>query len=125
MSTAALQRLLPGADLRSLLVDDDGNPLKMGRTKRLATPQQNAALACRDNGCIFPGCDRPPAWCDAHHVPPWDHSGQTDIQKLAALCRIHHLLTHHNGWTMAADPLRTQRWCWHTPTGNILHSQRG
>ena len=25
------------------------------------------ALIARDRGCAFPGCDRPPHWCHAHH----------------------------------------------------------
>lgn len=124
VSVAALTALLPGANLRALVVDEDGNPLRMGRATRFATPHQKAALACRDRGCIFPGCDRPPAWCDGHHVPPWDEGGRTDIDHLASLCRTHHRLTHQPGWEMRPDPLRSQHWSWTTPTGRTLHSQR-
>ena len=120
----ALEALLPGADLRALVVDEDGNPVRMGHATRFATPRQRAALACRDRGCIFPGCDRPPAWCDAHHVPPWDQGGRTDIDRLATLCRTHHRLTHRRGWDMRPDPARGQHWLWTTPRGRILHSQR-
>ena len=41
--------------------------LDLGRTSRLVTPKLLQALYLRDRGCTFPGCSRPPAWCDAHH----------------------------------------------------------
>ncbi|MEI2774767.1 MAG: hypothetical protein V9G19_02125 [Tetrasphaera sp.] len=36
-----------------------GNPILIGRTKRLFTPTQLHALIVRDSGCTFPGCTRP------------------------------------------------------------------
>jgi hypothetical protein len=53
------------------LIDDDGVPLKLGRSKRLFSAAQRLAMAVRDKGCVFPGCDRPPSWCEAHHIQPW------------------------------------------------------
>jgi hypothetical protein len=38
--------------------------LDLGRTRRLVTPGLFNALALRDKGCTFPGCSRPPSWCD-------------------------------------------------------------
>ena len=35
-------------------------------TARTATPDQWRHLRLRDKGCTWPGCDRPPGWCQAH-----------------------------------------------------------
>ena len=46
--------------------------------------------------CAFPGCDRPFAWCDLHHVIHWDDGGPTDVDWLIPFCKSHHT-THHKG----------------------------
>lgn len=97
-------------------------PLNLGRSQRLASPQQRAVLAVRDGGCTFPGCDAPTSWCDVHHVIEWDDHGLTDLDNLALLCRHHHGVTHRNGWTMTAAGDRT--FTWTTPSGHTLHSQQ-
>jgi len=50
------------------------------------SPAQRKALIVRDGGCIFPGCDRPASWCDAHHIIHWLDSGPTDLWNLCLLC---------------------------------------
>lgn len=87
------------------LVDEQGVPLKLGRTKRLFTAAQRLALAVRDKGCIFPGCDRPPSWCEAHHIGAVAAGGPTDLTNGCLLCGFHHRLIHNGHWQiiMAAD----------------------
>jgi hypothetical protein len=75
-----------------------GESLRLGRSQRLFTARQRIALAARDGGCRFPGCDRPPSWCEAHHIVPWSSGGRTDLDDGILLCRHHHLLIHNNGW---------------------------
>jgi len=43
-------------------------PLSVGRATRIIPPHIRTALRLRDQGCRFPGCDRPPAWTDGHHL---------------------------------------------------------
>jgi Domain of unknown function (DUF222)/HNH endonuclease len=79
-------------------------PLEVGRTSRVVQPAQRAALAVRDNGCVFPGCQRPQAWCEAHHLRHWLHGGPTDLANLALVCRAHHRAIHEGGWRLQRQP---------------------
>ena len=79
-------------------------PLDVGRTTRVVQPAQRLALAVRDQGCVFPGCDRPLAWCDAHHLRHWLDGGPTDLANLALLCRAHHRTVHEGGWQLTRGP---------------------
>jgi hypothetical protein len=79
-------------------------PLDLGRATRVIHPTQPSALAVRDGGCVFPGCDRPLGWCDAHHLHHWVHGGPTDLANLALLCRAHHRAVHEGGWHLARGP---------------------
>jgi hypothetical protein len=72
-------------------------PLEVGRATRVVSPAQRTALVVRDGGCRFPGCDRPPAWCEAHHVRHWLHGGPTDLGNLVLLCCAHHRAVHEGG----------------------------
>jgi hypothetical protein len=84
---------------------DDGDALRLGTTKRLFTAKQRDALAARDGGCRFTGCDRPASWCEAHHRIPWKHGGPTDIDDGLLLCRHHHMLIHDNHWSIDRHPI--------------------
>jgi hypothetical protein len=79
-------------------------PLDVGRATRVISPAQRSALAVRDRGCVFPGCDRPLAWCDGHHLWHWADGGPTDLNNLALLCRAHHRAVHEGGWRLIRGP---------------------
>jgi len=79
-------------------------PLEVGRTTRVVSAAQRHALTVRDRGCAFPDCDRPPGWCEAHHLVHWLHGGPTDLPNLALLCRAHHRAVHEGGWRLHRDP---------------------
>jgi len=103
VSVATIERRACTAGTITLTVDghpdNAGQPLNLGRERRLFTRAQRLALTARDGGCRWPGCERPPSWCEAHHIHHWhrDH-GKTDIADGILLCRHHHLLAHNNGW---------------------------
>jgi hypothetical protein len=72
-------------------------PLEVGRATRVVSPAQRTALGVRDGGCVFPGCDRPPGWCEAHHLRHWLHGGPTDLANLVLLCWTYHRAVHEGG----------------------------
>ncbi|GAA1976645.1 HNH endonuclease signature motif containing protein [Amycolatopsis minnesotensis] len=82
------------------ILDSAGQPLEMGRAKRLVTEAIRYMLAIRDRGCAFPGCTRKPRHCEAHHVLPWHAGGKTDLGNLVLLCGYHHRLLHNSDWTL-------------------------
>jgi hypothetical protein len=85
-------------------VDACGNALDVGREQRLFTPKQRIALAIRDGGCRWQGCDRPASYCEAHHIDEWKRDqGRTDLDRGILLCRYHHMALHHGGWRITRD----------------------
>ncbi|HEX7834689.1 MAG TPA: DUF222 domain-containing protein [Pseudolysinimonas sp.] len=81
-------------------VGDQGQPLWMGRRERYFTAAQRKALATRDGGCVWPGCNAPPSWCHGHHVVSWLQGGLTDIDNGVLLCAFHHHLLHQGEYRM-------------------------
>jgi hypothetical protein len=73
-------------------------PLAASSATRTIPAHLRTALCLRDNGCRFPGCDRPPAWTDGHHIVPWIDDGPTKLDNLVSLCRTHHRRVHEQGW---------------------------
>ena len=67
---------------------------------RDATSQQRTALRLRDKGCVFPGCNAPWNWCEAHHLLPWEDGGVTLLENMVLLCKHHHHLVHEGLWTL-------------------------
>ena len=99
ISIQSVQRSVCTAGIVPILFDDDGQCLNVGREQRLFTERQRVALAARDGGCRVAGCDRPPSWCEAHHLDEWERDhGNTDVADGILLCRHHHMLVHNNSW---------------------------
>lgn len=73
-------------------------PLDVGRTTRVVPAAIRTAVTVRDRTCVFPGCDRPPSWCDAHHIIHWADGGDTCLDNVVLLCRRHHRLIHEDDW---------------------------
>lgn len=98
VSAATARRFVCASGVLPILFDGS-RPVDVGRTHRLFTAAQRAAMAARDGGCVFPGCDRPPSWCEAHHTDHWRRDrGRTAVDAGVLLCRHHHLLVHNAGW---------------------------
>jgi hypothetical protein len=98
-----IARLLCDCSVSRIVTGPDSLPLDVGRTRRTVPPALRRALVARDGGCRFPGCDRPPGWCDAHHTVPWREGGCTTRDGLILLCDRHHHVVHQPGWSLDFD----------------------
>ena len=66
LTPETVRRLACDAALLPAVLGGTGQVLDVGRQRRLISGSLRRALVLRDRGCAFPGCDRPPRWCDAH-----------------------------------------------------------
>jgi hypothetical protein len=92
------RRVACAGGLLPIVLDRTGCVLDLGREQRFYSRRQRRALAARDGGCLWPECDRPPSWTEAHHIRRWSDGGRTDLADGALLCRHHHLRLHDEGW---------------------------
>jgi hypothetical protein len=79
------------------------------------TPALRHLVDLRHVSCVFPGCRRPAAQCDADHTLAYDSGGRTCMCNLAPLCRHHHQTKQTRGWALqqASPGVLT----WTTPSG--------
>ncbi|OBH53700.1 maturase [Mycobacterium mantenii] len=77
--------------------EHSGRPMYLGRSRRVAAPDQRIVLYARDRGCTHPGCDTPGYWCEVHHLDEWAAGGPTNANNLTFACVPHHKLAE-KGW---------------------------
>jgi hypothetical protein len=119
ISPATARRLACTAGIIPAVLGGDSVPLDWGRARRLATPAQKLALMIRDGDtCVFPNCDRPWTWCDAHHLTEFPR-GPSDLENLALVCDTHHHFVHEGRWTLRHES--DGGWLARGPTGVQLH----
>lgn len=107
LDSATARQLACDAELSRAITDAHGAILDYGRSHRIVPTALRRFLDLRDAGCVFPGCTRPPAWTDAHHLVPWVDGGETSPANTCLLCRFHHRLVHR-AWSLT--PLPDNRW---------------
>ena len=80
-------------------------PLDVGTATESIPVYLRRAVAVRDRGCRFPGCDQPAMACQPHHIIPRSQGGPTSLENLALLCMFHHLIAVHRwGWAIVLHP---------------------
>ena len=89
---AVIGQLSPDTAMAGMIFGGNGQPLWLGRSRRLASAAQHLATAVRDRGCIV--CGAPMHRCEIHHIREWDNGGPTNIDNLTALCGPHHRQHH-------------------------------
>ncbi len=107
LSQPTIERLACDCQIHTLLRDANGVVTDVGRTYRSATKAQRLALrAMYGSTCGVVGCDTAFAWCQIHHITPWEHNGPTDLNNLIPLCSEHHHKVHEGGWSIHLDEAR-------------------
>lgn len=98
---ATVQRFACDAGITRVVFDAESAVIDAGRTVRVPTPAMRRAMGARDQGCVWPGCDRPLAWTAAHHLAEWTrHRGPTNLANLGSVCHRHHEMVHEGGWRL-------------------------
>ena len=100
MNAASVRRIGCDSKVIRVMLGAESQPLDIGRATRTIPNHIRRALIIRDKRCAFPGCDRRPRQCHAHHVTHWADGGPTSVDNLALLCGAHHRLIHHSHWTV-------------------------
>jgi hypothetical protein len=108
LTAATVRRLACDAQVIPVVLGSKGEVLDQGQALRLFNRAQIRHLWMRDRHCTFPGCSRPAAWTDAHHLIHWADDGPSDVWNAALLCKAHHTVVH------------TQRYA-----GQVLDGPRG
>ncbi|MDG4830788.1 DUF222 domain-containing protein [Solwaraspora sp. WMMD1047] len=104
LTPTTVRRLACDAAILPAVLGGNGQVLDLGRQRRLITGPLRRALVLRDRGCAFPGCDRPPRWCDGHHVRAWHQGGPTALGNAVLLCGHHHRVVHQGQWEVRLAP---------------------
>ncbi|MEM6584045.1 MAG: DUF222 domain-containing protein, partial [Pseudomonadota bacterium] len=99
LAPSTARRLACDASVITVLEDDKGNVLNVGRKTRTVPDRIRRALEERDKTCRFPGCCES-RYVDAHHVQHWADGGETSLDNLVTLCRHHHRLLHSGAFSI-------------------------
>ena len=121
ITSAAALELAADAEWHRLVVDPvDGHLLDFG-TSVYRPPQKLADyLVARDRRCRFPGCGRQGESCDFDHVIPFGTpGGVTAAHNCCCLCRYHHRMKTHGGWSLQLHEDSSVTWT--SPTGRTFY----
>jgi hypothetical protein len=103
ISAQMVERLACDCTVTRILLGSDSAVIDVGRSRRVVSGSTRRALNVRDKHCQWPGCERPPSTCDAHHLIYWTRGGPTDLDNLLLLCYRHHWMVHEGAWQIARD----------------------
>jgi hypothetical protein len=97
ISAETSRRICCDTSLSTIVGDDGGETLSIGRKSRVIPPAMRRAMRARDKTCRFPGCTHT-HFIDGHHIHHWSDGGETSLDNLVQLCRHHHRLVHEGGF---------------------------
>jgi hypothetical protein len=102
ISPKTAKRLSCDASLVTVLEDEQGRVLNIGRRTRTVPAAIGRALSLRDKTCRVPGCCES-RYVDAHHIKHWADGGETSLDNLVTLCRAHHRQLHQGDFTITVE----------------------
>jgi hypothetical protein len=117
LAAETARRLACDASVVTIVEDERGEPLDVGRKTRAIPPAMRRALASRDKGCRFPGCTHA-RYVDGHHVKHWANGGETKLANLVSLCRFHHRAVHEG--RLIVERLDDGAWRFSKPGGESI-----
>ena len=97
-----------------------GNLLDFGRESYEPPQALKDFLIARDRTCRFPGCRRSALLSDLDHARSWESGGATSLENLGALCRRHHRMKTHGGWSI--ESYSDGSCLWKSPAGKEFFS---
>jgi hypothetical protein len=106
MAPETARRLACDAGVVTMVEDEQGEVLDVGRRTRSIPASIKRALLRRDGRCRFPGCQNR-QFVDGHHVKHWADGGETSLANLVSLCSRHHRFVHEHGWSVELDAQQT------------------
>ena len=98
LDATTVRKLACDAGVHRVVTEGRSSILDYGHKHQTIPLNLFNALIARDRHCRFPGCDRPPKWCEGHHLRHWAQRGATSIGNLVLACSRHHHLLHMPGW---------------------------
>ena len=116
---SVLARIACDSSITRIVFGPDGEPLDVGRAQRTFTGAQRRGVIARDRFCRYPGCHRPPAFCEVHHVSWWVRDdGPTAVWNGILLCWHHHDLVHQRDLRIRRTP--DDGWEFRRPDGVLV-----
>lgn len=103
--------------MRILTHPETGVVLSVGRDRYEPPPGLRRLVKWRADRCMAPGCGMPASRCEIDHTIAWEHGGTTSLTNLAPICKGHHIVKHHGGWTVTQIEGSGGALEWASPSG--------
>ncbi|MEU6136547.1 hypothetical protein [Nocardioides sp. NPDC047086] len=103
----------PGTIINPILVVDLTEDIETAGY--VPTTRQRRQAALLHHKCSFPYCQARAERCDLDHRTAHADGGKTRSHNLTPLCRQHHRMKTHHGWTY--HRIRAATYRWHSPHG--------